>query len=48
MLLEERIDNIGKKAKQPRRKKKGDDDVDVGLSQSQRSYKSDLVLSLDR
>ncbi|WVF70699.1 transcription factor IWS1 [Kwoniella sp. CBS 6097] len=29
MALEERIDNIGKKAKVTRRKKKGDDDVDI-------------------
>jgi len=31
MALEERIDNIGKKPKQTRRKKKGDDDVDVSF-----------------
>jgi len=29
MALEERIDNVGKKPKAVRRKKKGDDDVDV-------------------
>ena len=32
MVLEERIDNIGKKPKVQRRKKKGDDDVDVSSS----------------
>ena len=29
MALEDRIDNVGKKQKAVRRKKKGDDDVDV-------------------
>lgn len=32
MNLEARIDNIGKKPKVARRKKKGDDDVDVSVS----------------
>ena len=32
MALEERIDNVGKKPRVVHRKKKGDDDVDVGRS----------------
>ena len=32
MALEERIDNVGKKQKVVRRKKKGDDDVDVSVN----------------
>lgn len=38
LALEERIDAIGKKPKAIRRKKKGDDDVDVGVPLFSKAY----------
>ena len=44
MALEERIDNIGKKAKAVRRKRKGDDDVDVSFRVIDDPLRSSRVL----
>lgn len=44
LALEERIDAIGKKPKAVRRKKKGDDDVDVGAPPCSKAYANSTCL----